>query len=132
MRVAMPIRKWIFCAAILLVFAATAAAADVPQLSADAGPCWVEFTVMDAAHNPTYLARINTVVRYGFMSKRKTELELSTDSNGKGKFTGLPHDVKKPFAFTITYKDQTKTVTHDPATNCHASFDVALDGKTAK
>lgn len=124
--------KWIFCAAMLLVIAITAAAADVPQLSADAGPCWVDFTVTDAAKRPVYLAKINTVVRYGFMSKRKTELELSTDANGKGKFTGLPHDVKKPLAFTITYQDQSKTVTHDPATSCHATLEVALDGKTAK
>ena len=113
----------------LLPIAIPATAADVPQISADAGPCWVEFTVTDAAKKPVYLARINTVVRYGFMSKRKTELELSTDSNGKGKFTGLPHDVKKPLAFTITYQDQSKTVTHDPATNCHASLDVALASK---
>ncbi|MBZ5511883.1 MAG: hypothetical protein LAN70_12035 [Acidobacteriia bacterium] len=128
----MPFRKLIFCAAILLLIASTATAADIPQLSADAGPCWAEFTVTDAAHKPVYLAKINTIVRYGFMSKRKTELELSTDSNGRGKFTGLPHDVKKPLAFTITYQDQSKTVTHDPATNCHAAFDVALDGTAAK
>jgi hypothetical protein len=115
-----------FC---LVLGGGTLRAADVPQLSADAGPCWVEFTVTDAANKPVYLAKITTIVRYGFMSKRKTELELSTDSNGKGKFTGLPHDVKKPLAFTITYKDQSKTVTHDPATNCHATFDVSLAGK---
>jgi len=125
----MPFHKWIFRAAMLLLIAITATAADVPQLSADAGPCWVEFTVTNAAKKPVYLAKINTVVRYGFMSKRKTELELSTDSNGKGKFTGLPHDVKKPLAFDITYQGQSKTVTHDPATNCHASLDVALGSK---
>ena len=113
----------------LLPIAITATAADVPQISADAGPCWVEFTVTGAANKPIYLAKINTVVRYGFMSKRKTELELSTDSNGKGKFTGLPHDPKKPLAFTITYQDQSKTVRHDPATNCHATFDVSLASK---
>jgi hypothetical protein len=104
-------------------------AADVPQISADAGPCWVEFTVTDAAKKPVYLAKINTVVRYGFMSKRKTELELSTDFNGKGKFTGLPHDVKKPLLFTITYQEQSTTVTHDPATNCHATIEVRLGSK---
>jgi hypothetical protein len=124
--------KWIFGAAMLLLITITAAASDVPQLSADAGPCWAEFTVTDAANKPVYLAKINTVVRYGFMSKRKTELQLSTDSNGKGRFTGLPHDIKKPLAFAITYQAQSKTVTHDPATNCHATFDVALDEKTAK
>jgi hypothetical protein len=109
-----------------LVLCGTSRAADVPQVSAEAGPCWVEFTVTDATNKPVYLAKINTVVRYGFMSKRKTELELSTDSNGKGRFAGLPHDVKKPLAFTITYQGKSKTVTHDPATNCHASLDVSL------
>jgi hypothetical protein len=104
-------------------------AADVPQLSADAGPCWAEFTVTDAANQPAYLAKIHTVVRYGFMSKRKTELDLLTDSNGKGKFTGLPHEVKKPLEVTVTYKDQTKLVTHDPATNCHASLEVQMGSK---
>jgi len=125
----MPFHKWIFRAAMLLLLSISATADDVPQLSADAGPCWVEFTVTDAASKPVYLAKITTVVRYGFMSKRKTELELSTDSNGKGRFTGLPHDVKKPLAFTVTYQDQSKTVTHDPAANCHATFDVSLAGK---
>lgn len=115
-----------FC---LVLGGGTSRAADVPQLSADAGPCWVEFTVADAAKKPVYLAKITTVVRFGFMSKRKTELQLSTDSNGKGRFTGLPHDPKKPLAFTINYQDQSKTVTHDPATNCHASLDVALGSK---
>ena len=125
----MPFRRLIFRTALLLLIATTVPAADMPQLSADAGPCSVEFTVTDTAKKPVYLAKITTVVRFGFMSKRKTELELSTDSNGKGKFTGLPHDVKKPLAFTITYQDQSKTVNHDPATNCHATFDVSLAGK---
>jgi hypothetical protein len=114
---------------VLALGGVTSRAADVPQISADAGPCWIEFTVTDAAKKPVYLAKISTVVRFGFMSKRKTELELSTDSNGKGKFTGLPHEVKKPLAFTITYKDQLKTVTHDPAANCHAPVEVELGGK---
>jgi hypothetical protein len=109
--------------------AATASTAEEPQLSADLGPCWLEFTVTDAAHKPVYLAKIHTLIRYGFLSKRKTDLELSTDSNGKGKFNGLPHEAKKPLEFTVTYKDQTKTVTHDPATNCHATMDVELGSK---
>jgi hypothetical protein len=125
----MPSHQWIVRAALALLIAAPATAADVPQLSADAGPCWVEFTVTDAAKKPVYLAKITTVVRFGFMSKRKTELELSTDANGKGKFTGLPHEVKKPIEFTISYQGQSKTVTHDPAANCHAPVDVELGSK---
>ncbi len=116
-----------FVMLILGVIAISVFAADMPQLNADAGPCWVEFTVTDAAAKPAYLAKIHTVVRYGFMSKRKTELDLQTDTNGKGKFTGLPHDVKKPLEFDLTYKDASKTVTHDPASNCHALVEVKLD-----
>jgi hypothetical protein len=117
------------CAAILMTAATAIRAAEVPQVSADAGPCWAEFTVYDAAKKPLYLTKITTLVRYGFMSKRKTELELSTDVNGQGKFAGLPHEVKKPLQFVFTYKDQTKTLAHDPATNCHAVIDVYVGDK---
>ncbi len=115
----------------LVVLAGSGAmvAAEEPQISADIGPCWVAFTVTDAAHKPVYLAKIHTIIRYGFLNKRKTELELQTDTNGKGKFTGLPHEVKKPIEFDITYKDQNKTVTHDPATNCHQNMEVELGSK---
>jgi hypothetical protein len=112
---------------LVLAVAISASAADMPQLSADAGPCWVEFTVTDAAGRPAYLAKIHTVVRYGFMNKRKTELDLQTDTSGKGKFNGLPHDVKKPLEFDITYKDATKTLTHDPASNCHALLEIKVE-----
>ena len=113
----------------LVLGGSASGAADVPQLSADIGPCWVDFTVTDAAKKPVYLAKIQTVIRYGFMSKRKIDLQLSTDADGKGKFTGLPHDVKKPIEFTISYHGQSKTVMHDPAANCHATVEVELGSK---
>jgi len=122
-------RNAILYVALSLMAATTIRADDVPQVSADAGPCWAEFTVFDTAKKPLYLAKITTVVRYGFMSKHKTELELSTDVNGKGKFAGLPHEVKKPLQFVFTYKDWSKALAHDPATNCHAVIDVYLGDK---
>ena len=121
-------RNWIltvFVACLLPVVSP----AEEPQISADIGPCWVSFTVTDAAKKPVYLAKIHTLIRYGFLSTRKTELELQTDVNGKGRFTGLPHQVKKPIVFDVQFKDQTKTVTHDPATNCHAPIEVVLGSK---
>ncbi len=120
----------LLCTAAFILCSATLQAAEVPQVSADAGPCWAEFTVFDAAKKPIYLAKITTTVRYGFLGKRKTDLELSTDVNGKGKFTGLPHEVKKPLEFVVAYKQQTKTMVHDPATNCHAVMDVYLEDKS--
>jgi hypothetical protein len=103
--------------------------ADMPQISADIGPCTAEFTVTDAGKKPLYNAKIHTIIRYGFMSKRKTELEIGTDVNGQARFTGLPHEVKKPIQFTVRAQGLSKTVTHDPASNCHANFEVALGGK---
>jgi hypothetical protein len=104
-------------------------AAEEPQISADIGPCWVDFTVRDAAKKPVYLAKIHTLIRYGFLSTRKMDLELQTDVNGKGKFTGLPHEVKKPIVFDVQYKEQSKMVTHDPGSNCHAAIEVELGSK---
>ncbi len=120
------------CWLLVLLVVAAASAAEEPQISADIGPCWVDFTVTGAGQKPLYLAKIHTIIRYGFMSTRKMDLELSTDVNGKGKFTGLPHEVKKPIEFTITYKDQSKTVEHDPAVNCHADIAVAMGSKKVR
>jgi hypothetical protein len=114
---------------VFVLYGANLVAAEEPQISADLGPCWADFTVTDAAKKPVYLAKIHTLIRYGFLSKRKTELELQTDVNGKGRFIGLPQEVKKPIEFEITYKDQSKTVRHDPAVNCHAPIAVELESK---
>ncbi len=113
----------------LLFACALTRAADIPHVSADVGPCTANFTVSDSAQKPLYDAKIKTIVRNGFMSKRKVELEIGTDAAGKARFTGLPHEVKKPIEFAIRYKGMTKTITHDPAANCHANFDVALGAK---
>ena len=114
---------------VFVLYGASLLAAEEPQISADLGPCWADFTVTDAAKKPVYLAKIHTIIRYGFLSKRKTELELQTDVNGKGRFVGLPQEVKKAIQFEITYKGQSKTVTHDPAANCHAPIEVELGSK---
>jgi hypothetical protein len=119
-------RGWVM---VLFLLGSLSVAADIPQVSADVGPCTAAFTVTDAAQKPLYDAKIKTIVRHGFMSKRKVELEIGTDANGKARFTGLPHEVKKPIEFSVRYKDVMKTITHDPATNCHANFDVALGTK---
>ncbi len=114
---------------VLFLLSSLLLAADIPQVSADVGPCTANFTVSDSAQKPLYDAKIKSIVRYGFLSKRKVELEIGTDAAGKARFTGLPHEVKKPIEFTVRYKGMTKTITHDPAANCHANFDVALGAK---
>ena len=103
------------------------AAADVPVVKGDLGPCSADFTVTDSASKPLYDARIHVTIVYGFMSKRKSDLEIGTNSDGKARIEGLPDKVKKILEFKIRHGEQTKSVMHDPANECHASFAVVLD-----
>ena len=101
--------------------------ADVPTVSAGLGPCTADFTVVDAANKPVYDSKVHLKMKYGFMSKRDTDLEVATDNNGKARMEGLPDKLKKPpMEFTITKDTASQTVTADPATNCHSTFAVTL------
>lgn len=101
--------------------------ADVPSVSGGLGPCTADFIVVDASNKPVFDAKIHTTVKYGFMSKRDTDLEIGTNSEGKARIEGLPEKLKKPpMEFTIRSGDATKSVTNDPAANCHPTFTVTL------
>ena len=116
--------------AVLFIFACgltPCAAADVPVVKGDLGPCSADFTVTDGASKPLYDARIHVTIVYGFMNKRKSDLEIGTDSDGKARIEGLPGKVKKILEFKIRHGEKTKSVMHDPANECHATFAVVLD-----
>jgi hypothetical protein len=115
---------WLFTASLPLLLGGPA---DVPTVSAGLGPCTADFTVTDASSKPVYNAKIHLKMKYGFMSKRDTELDVATDSNGKARMEGLPIKLKKPpMEFTIRKDAASQTVTADPATNCHSTFAVTL------
>ena len=100
---------------------------DVPSASAGTGPCTADFTVVDASHKPVYDAKIHLTVKYGLMSKRDSDVEVGTNSDGKAHIEGLPQKVKKPpLEYTITAGGVTKTVDNDPAADCHPYFNVTL------
>jgi len=104
-----------------------AAPVDVPVIKGDLGPCSGDFAVLDSQNKPVYDAKVRVTILYGFMNKRKSELEIGTNSDGKARIEGLPDRLKKPpLEFRITGGDSEKSVTQDPATDCHASFDVQL------
>jgi hypothetical protein len=105
------------------------APADVPVVDAAAGPCRADFTVTDASGKGIYAAHIHVLVRYGFLSQRKTDLDVGTNSDGKAAVTGLPSKVKKPLEYTVKYKDQSKSVMSDPGVDCHAGLKVQLAGQ---
>lgn len=115
-----------FIAASLSAAIAAARASQVPVVKGGLGPCTADFTVTDSASKPLYDAKINVTILYGFMNKRKSELENGTNSDGKARFEGLPAKVKKPLEFHVRHGQHTKSVDHNPATDCQASFTVTL------
>ena len=120
-----------FLAAIFLClsgFASLAGSpADVPSISAGLGTCSADFIVVDAAAKPIFDAKIQVKMKYGFMSKRGTDLQIGTNSDGKAHIEGLPNKLKKPPLEYIVQKDDlTKMVSNDPATECHPVFNLTL------
>ena len=103
-------------------------AAEVPVVRADLGPCSADFTVSGSEGKPLFDAKIHVKILYGFLSKRKTELEVGTNSDGQARIEGLPQKVKKLLEFKISHGDKSKSIIHDPANECRATFAVALEG----
>jgi hypothetical protein len=100
---------------------------EVPVINGNLGPCTADFLVTDASNKPIYDAKIHVTILYGFMNKRRSDLEIGTNSDGKARFEGLPDKLKKPpLEFKVRSGEQTKSVMHDPAVECHANFTVAL------
>ena len=112
--------------AVFLLFFSVTAWADPPVISADLGACTADFMVTDAQDKPVYDAKVHVLIRYGFMAKRKTELEAATDANGKVRFTGMPSEAKRDIVFDVRKDSLTKSVPFDPTANCHAYFEVKL------
>jgi len=123
-------RRWLPTLAASLICAglslAPAHAADVPVIKGELGPCSADFTVTDSASKPLYDAKIHIRVRHGFMNKRKIDLEIGTNSDGKARVEGLPSKVKTPLEFQIRHAQRVQSLTHDPAAGCHANITVVL------
>jgi hypothetical protein len=98
----------------------------IPKIDGGIGACTADFSVRDGQNKPLYNAQITVELRYGFLNKRKTDLQIGTDSNGKANFTGLPNFPKKPLEFHVKSGTVSKTVTDDPSSNCTATFDVTM------
>jgi hypothetical protein len=125
-------RRMLWAAAALVAGAVggrwlSARPAEVPSINANLGPCTADFTVTDTSNKPLYDARIHVTILYGFMNKKKSDLEIGTNSDGKARFEGLPDKLKKPpMEFKVRSGDQTKSVMNDPALDCHPSLTVAV------
>ncbi len=102
------------------------AAIEVPEVKADIGPCSAEFTVLDKNGKPIYNAKIHVTVRYGFLDKRKQDLEIGTNSDGKARVVGLPSKLKRPLEYKVSFAELMKSVMSDPGVECHDKKTVTL------
>jgi hypothetical protein len=102
----------------------------IPVIDGGLGPCTADFTINDSAAKPVYAAKINVHIAYGFASVRKLDLEVSTNSDGKARFTGLPNRVKRGLFFEASESDRTASAFDDPSTTCQAQFTLALQKRS--
>jgi hypothetical protein len=107
----------------------SAEAKTVPVVDGGAGPCSADFTITDAASAPVYAAKIKVHIAYGFGSFHKLDLEVSTNADGKARFTGLPDRIKRGLYFEASEGDRAGEAFDDPAVNCKAQFTIALQKK---
>lgn len=99
----------------------------VPVLDGGAGPCSVAFTVT-ADGKPVLAAKVKVHIAYRFGGFHKLDLEASTNSDGKVRFTGLPSRVRRSeLQFEATKDDLTGTATVDPARECQAAREIKLE-----
>jgi hypothetical protein len=101
----------------------------VPVIDGGIGPCTANLTITDEAGAPVYAAKISVHIAYGFMNVRKLDLEVSTNADGKARFTGLPDRLKHGLYFRASEGDRSGEAFDDPANTCKAQFTIALRKK---
>ncbi len=99
---------------------------SIPVIDGGLGPCTADFTITDTDNKPIYLAKIKVHIAYGFMSARKLDLEVSTNVDGKARFTGLPDRVKRGLFFEASEGERTGNAFDDPSQTCKAQFAITL------
>jgi hypothetical protein len=102
---------------------------SVPSVDGGAGPCSADFAVTDSSGTALYEAKIKVHIAYGFGSFHKLDLEVSTNVDGKARFTGIPNRMKHGLYFYGSQGDLQGEVFDDPANTCKAQFTLTLEKK---
>ena len=105
--------------------ATNAGGAEIPVLRAGLGPCLANFTVTDGDGMPVYAASIRVKVRYGMMSLKRMELEVSTDTSGRAIVQGLPKKART-LGFSIQKGNRSATAEQSVKDACDATHKVTL------
>lgn len=72
-----------------------------------------------------YAAIVHVRIRYGFLSIKRMDLEVGTNSDGKARVEGLPSKAK-PLTYDVTKADKKAVVEQDLSTTCNAAHEVSL------
>jgi hypothetical protein len=100
----------------------------VPSIDGALGPCSVEFTVKNADQTPAPGAKIHVHIAYGFLGVRRLDLEVTTNTEGKARFEGLPSNLKKGLLFDATKGNREGTAFFDPGKSCEGQHTLVLAG----
>src|SRR5437879_3528828 len=111
--------------AALLQQAPDAAKPEIAVLKAGVGTCAADFLVKDSSGKPANSATIHTKIRYGAMSVKRMDLEVSTNADGKARIEGLPNKAR-PLVYDIEKAGEKAKVPQNVATSCLTSLDVVL------
>ncbi len=98
----------------------------VPVLDGGIGPCTADITITDANGAAVYAATVKVHIAYGFLNKRKLDLQLGTNVDGKARFTGLPDKIKHGFLFHASEGDRVGEAFDDPTNTCKAQFPITI------
>ncbi len=104
----------------------------IPVISGDLGDCTADFTVTNSKLKPLYAAKISVQLKYGFAGLHRTDLEVSTNVDGKARFEGLPTRGRRTLGFTVTYQGRSTAVVVDPDQQCHGSYSAIVTDKPVK
>lgn len=103
----------------------------VPAVDGGLGNCAVEFTTTDGTGNVIGGATLRLHLAYGFAGVRRLDLEVTTNTDGKAKFTGLPDNLKKGLFFRGFKDDREGTAFFEPKKNCQAQHTMVLEKSPA-
>jgi len=98
---------------------------DLAVINARLGPCAADFSVTDADGKPVYAATVHVRVRYGFMSLKRMDLEVGTNSDGKARVEGLPAKAK-PLVYDVSKGTLKTTVEQNLTTECQGTYRLSL------
>ena len=109
----------------LLLTQQPAPGTEVPVIKAGLGSCGADFTVKDTDGKAVYAAAVHVRVRYGVMSLKRMDLEVSTNSDGKATVDGLPAK-SKLLVYDIQKDGKKATAEQSVIDTCQAKHAITL------